>query len=52
MHVNKRLKEIEEKATQNYLDFSEYYLGDWVDECDIEEYAQLTEKDQPIVKEE
>jgi hypothetical protein len=40
-----RLQEIEAKALQNYLDYSENYLGDWVDDEDIEEYARLTEKD-------
>lgn len=39
-----RLEEIERKATQNYLEYAEYYLADWVDVEDIEEYRRLTNK--------
>jgi|WetSurMetagenome_2_1015567.scaffolds.fasta_scaffold579143_3 hypothetical protein len=40
----KRLSEIEAKAIQNYLDYNEYYLIDWVDDKDIEEYTKLLNK--------
>jgi len=40
----KRLQEIETKALTNYLNCADVYLADWVDDEDVEEYAQLTEK--------
>jgi len=40
----KRLKEIEKKALQNFIENADFYTADWVDDEDIEEYFILTEK--------
>lgn len=40
----KRLTEIQEKAKQNYLDNATFYIEDWIDDDDIEEYQKLIDK--------
>ena len=39
-----RLEEIEKRAVDNFLQDADFYIGDYVDEADIEEWAILTEK--------
>lgn len=39
-----RIKELEEKAMDNFLEKADYYAGDWLDEKEAIELAELEER--------
>lgn len=40
----KKLKEIEKRAKDNFFDNTDFFVADWVNDEDLDEYIYLTEK--------